>query len=179
MAIITEASVQQSTREIRTWTADFTDDIPTGGSITAGTAIHTPPSGGAASITMGTTAATVTATVGPLSVLGIHYLDIQATYSDAQKSEVRVAFTVNYQPATARVSMADLITVLRGLTNTTGNEYSIAGQPYWTDAQLQTVLDRHSTVVRHETLTPIPKVESGSIGYYEYQSSRRFFENNS
>lgn len=176
MATIREATVQQSTREIRRWTADFTDDLPTGGSITAGTAIHTPPSGTASTPTVTTDATTVTATLGPLSVVGIHYLDIQATYSNAELSEVRVEFTVNYPGEIARASMSDLVVNLRSLTNTGANDYTIAGNPYWTDKQLQTVLDRHVTPIRHEELSPIAQVGIGSIGYFDYQSSRRFFE---
>jgi hypothetical protein len=180
MATITEAVVQQSTREIRAWTADFTDDLPTGGSITAGTAIHTPPSGSAATVTSTFTNTTVTSTLGPLSVVGIHYLDIQATYSNNEKSEVRIEFTVNYPTEMARASMADLIVNLRSLTNAGALEYTVAGNPYWTDKQLQTVLDRHVTNIRDEVLRPIETIEAGgSTSYYDYQSSYRFLESTS
>jgi hypothetical protein len=177
MAIISESVVQQSTREIRRWTADFTDDLPTGGSITAGTAFHTPPSGTAGSVTVTYTNTTVTATLGPLSVVGIHYLDIQATCSNNEKSEVRIEFTVNYPTETARASMADLITNLRSLTNAGALEYTVAGNPFWTDKQLQTVLDRHVTYIRDEVLRPLETISAGgSTSYFDYQSSYRFLE---
>jgi hypothetical protein len=180
MAIISESVVQQSTREIRRWTADFTDDLPTGGSITAGTAFHTPPSGTAGSVTVTYTNTTVTATLGPLSVVGIHYLDIQATYSNNEKSEVRIDFPVNYLAETARSTMADLIVNLRSLTNAGANEYQVAGNPFWTDKQLQTVLDRHVTYIRDEILRPFDTLESGgSVSYYDYQSKYRFLESTS
>jgi len=179
MATIVEALVQQSTREIRRWTADFTDDLPTGGSITAGTCIHTPPSGTAFIGTTTFTDTTVTSMLGPLAVTGIHYVDIQATFSNGEKSEVRVEFPVNYPTETARASMADLVAILRGLTNTGAVDYKVGGLPYWSDKQLQTVLDRHMQTVRHEALTPIDQVGSATVNYYDYQSSRRFFESTS
>ncbi len=177
MATILEATITQSTRETRRWTAGFTDDIPTGGSITAGTAFHVPPSGAAAAITVTYTTTTVTAGLGPLAVTGVHYLDIQATYSNAETSVVRVEFAVNYPDTAARASMADLIVNLRSLTNAGANEYTVAGNPYWTDAQMQTVLDRHVYRVRHEDLTPHETAEAGgSTSYYDYQAAHRFFE---
>lgn len=176
MATITEGLVQQGTREIRLWTADFTDDLPTGGSITAGTCIHVPPSGTAFVGTTTYTNTTVTSMIGPIAVVGVHYLDIQATYSNAEKSEVRVAFTVNYPPAAARASMADLITNLRSLTAAGMTDYSVAGNPYWTDAQLQTVLDRHGRIVRHEELTSIAYTGVGTVAWFDYQSAKRFYE---
>jgi len=79
--------------------------------------------------------------------------------------------------ATARTSMADLISILRGLTNTGLTDYSVSGATYWTDAQLQTVMDRHVYPVRYEPMTPMPTIGlSGTAAYYDYQSPRRFFE---
>ena len=180
MATILEASITQSTRETRRWTAGFTDDIPTGGSVTSGTAFHIPPSGSAGSVTVTSTSTTVTASLGPVALVGIHYLDIQATYSNAETSVVRVEFAVNYPDTAARASMADLIVNLRSLTNAGANEYTVAGNPYWTDAQLQTVLDRHAIYINHEALYPRATYEAGgSVAYYDYQSLHRFFESTS
>ena len=169
MATILEATITQSTRETRRWTADFTDDIPTGGSITAGTAFHVPPSGATAAVTVTNTTTTVTAGLGPLTVTGIHYLAIQATYSNAETSVVRVTFAVNYPAIAARASMADLIVNLRSLTNAGANEYTVAGLPYWSDAQIQTVLDRHVSYINHEEIYPQETYETGgSVSYYDY-----------
>ncbi len=177
MATILEASITQSTRETRRWTADFTDDIPTGGSVTSGTAFHIPPSGSAGSVTVTSTSTTVTASLGPVALTGVHYLDIQATYSNAETSVVRVEFAVNYPTTSARASMADLILNLRALTSAGANEYTVAGLPYWSDAQLQTILDRHVYRIRHEELWPHETIETGgSTSYFDYQAAHRFFE---
>ena len=177
MAIIQNATIQQSTIEIRGWTVDFTDDLPTGVTVSAGSAVHTPPSGAAVTPTYGTSGTTVTATIGPLSVVGIHYLDVIATFSNSEKSAVRVVIPVNYPTAISRSTMADLVGELRTLTNADANEYTVAGVPFWTDKQLQTVLDRHVTYVKDYQLRPEETLESGgSVAYYDYQSPYRFFE---
>ncbi len=81
---------------------------------------------------------------------------------------------------TARTTMADLILTLRGLTSAGSAEYTVNGSAYWTDDQMEDVLDRHVTVIRHEALTPFPVVAAGgSIEYYDYQSRYRFFESTS
>lgn len=80
----------------------------------------------------------------------------------------------------ARTTMADLITNLRGLTSAGSAEYTVAGNSYWTDDQLQTVLDRHVITVRDEVLKPYDKIEAGgSVSYFDYQSSYRFLETTS
>jgi len=63
------------------------------------------------------------------------------------------------------------------LTASSANDYKVAGNPYWTDAQLQTVFDRHVTYIRSHKLEPTSVIEAGgSVSYYDYQSSYRFFE---
>ena len=161
MASIIEATVQQSTSEIRGWIVDFTDDLPIGGTITGGTATHIPPSGAASVPVVAAASPKVTATIGPLSVTGQHYLDIQATVSNGEKLEERIAFTVNYPTTTARAGMLPLIRKLRRLTNAGPVDYLVAGEPYWTDAQLQEVLDVHRTDVIHEELRPIVEYTGG------------------
>ena len=77
----------------------------------------------------------------------------------------------------ARTSMADLITAFRGMTSAGSAEYTVNTTTFWTDEQLQTVLDRHVTYIRDELLKPEHAIESGgSASYYDYQSSYRFFE---
>jgi hypothetical protein len=76
--------------------------------------------------------------------------------------------------------MADLLLTLRGLTAAGSAEYTVNGSAYWTDAQLQDVLDRHVVVVRHEEMYPHGHVDSGgAVSYYEYQSRYRFLETTS
>ena len=176
MAIFPVSAVQK-TNEIVTYTIDFTADIPTGGSVTAATAVHTPPSGSGTAIVCTVSSPYVYVTVPALTTVGIHYVDISGTMSDADTPAVRLVVEVVYPTATARASMADLIVQVRSLTATTPNDYAVAGNPYWTDAQIQTVLDRHVTYVRNELIQTYPVVEAGgSTAYYEYQSRYRFFE---
>lgn len=176
MATIVEATVQQSTGEIRRWEADFTDDLPTGGSITAGTATHTPPSGSAATPTVTFSGNIVTAVIGPLAVTGIHYLDIQATFSDSEKSEIRTAFTVNYPTTTARAGMASLIAKLRSYTDAGANDYLVGGVPYWSDAQLQDVLDEYRKDIYHDEIGAILEYSGGVPIYQQYHTEYRDLE---
>ena len=77
----------------------------------------------------------------------------------------------------ARTTMSALITELRGMTNAGSADYSVASVAYWTDDQLQTVLDRHKMDVRDEPLRAYPvTVSGGSVAYYDYQSGYQNFE---
>jgi hypothetical protein len=177
MATFREATIQQSTGEIRKWTADFTDDLPTGVIVTGGTATHIPPSGSASTVTVTVGSPYVYAQLGPLALTGIHYVDILATFSDGEKSNLQIGFAVNYADTAARASMANLVSTLRGLTNTGFNDYVIAGQAYWTDKHLQSVLDRYKTDIREAGLTPCPmRNTGGSIDYKEYQTHAHWLE---
>lgn len=162
MATIQEATIQQSTGEIRQWAVDFTDDLPTGVTVSAGTAIHTPPSGSASTPTISASTIAVTATIGTLAVTGIHYLDIQATFSNGEKSEVRIPFTVNYPAVTAREGMLPLVRSLRAFTAAGPNDYLIAGEPYWSDAQLQEILDNNREEIIHEELDSVVEYTGGA-----------------
>lgn len=171
------ASSIQSTLEIATYTIDYSADIPTGGSIVSGTATHTPSSGTAVTVSCSVSTPYVYATVPAGLAVGIHYIDIKAVVSDADSPVVRLTIEVVYPAAVSRESMAGLITLLRSLTASTPNDYVVAGNPYWTDAQLQAVLDRHVYYVRSESLTPYEVIEAGgSVNCYDYQSKHRFFE---
>lgn len=174
MATFTEATIQQGSYEIRKWTADFTADIPTGGTVTAGEAYHIPPYGSAATPSVTFTDTTVTAQLSSLSIQGTHYLDIVATYSNGEKSQIRIGFTVGYPSTAARQTMSELIAELRGMTEAGINDYSIAGVNYWNDAQLQKVLDKHRDDFIYEALEPEPVVGVGGTSlYYTYELHNR------
>ena len=77
----------------------------------------------------------------------------------------------------ARASMASLISALRGMTNTSSGDYLIGNTTFWTDQQLQDVLDRRRYEVREEVLQPFGNLQSdGSTSYFDYQSEFRWFE---
>ena len=155
----------QSTSEIKTYTIDYTNDLPTGGTVTAGTATHVPPSGSASSVSVTVESPYVYATLPAQSVTGVHYLDVLATFSDGDKSAVRVPIAVVYPSTPARSGMADVIGDLRAMTDASAEDYSVAGVPFWSDAQLQRVLDRHRTDLKW---VEMEAQEEGSGEYLEY-----------
>ena len=99
MAITRTANIQQSKSEIRQWDFDFTDDLSTGVTVSSATATHTPPSGTAGTIVVGSIAnniVPVKLTLNSTLVTGLHYLSCLATYSNGEKSEIRLAFQVDF-----------------------------------------------------------------------------------
>jgi hypothetical protein len=166
----------QSTGETRTHFVDFTDDLPSGVTVASAAAVHTPPSGAAATPTVGTiTGATVPVTSGPLAVIGRHVLTVTATLSDGETSVVRLIIPVEWE--VARAGMADLIGDLRGLTDAGSNDYTVAGRPYWTDAQLQRVLDRYGQDVYRAPLVPMQTYAgAGTVEYRHYYAGEENLE---
>src|SRR5512146_199732 len=164
MATFSTANIQ-STAEIRTYTVDFTNDLPSGGTVAGGTATHTPPSGAATIPVTSVVSPYVYVAVGPLTQLGVHYVDVLATFSNNDKSAVRIPLNVVYPTPTARTGMVDLITELRGLTDAGVNDYSIAGIPYWSDAQMQTILDKRRTDLKWVELEAWEEADGSYLTY--------------
>lgn len=173
MATIREATISQSSNEsVRIWTADFTDDLPTGGSVTAGTAIHVPPGGGGTiTPTISIASPLVSATLsGSITDYGIHYIDVIATFSNSEKSEVRIAFPVVYDATQARSGMTSIIRRLRGMAAAGAVDYEIAGVPYWSDAQLQELLDYNRVDFYEMEMQSVPKTVSSEMVYLRYDA---------
>lgn len=172
-------NLQQATNEIHTYTVDYTNDLPAGGSVTAGTATHIPPGGGAGSA-VGVTLSSpyVFATLPAQALTGIHYLDILATFSNADKSSVRIPITVVYPAQNARAGMASIVSELRGLAEVGPADYEVGGIHFWDDAQLQDILDLHRRDIVFEELRQYPTMSSagGTLLYKDYRSSSRFLE---
>jgi hypothetical protein len=82
---------------------------------------------------------------------------------------------------TIRNTMLDLIRTLRGMTNAGKEDYVLAGTLYyWSDEQLQNVLDRYRLDIVREPLSIIPTmVAGGTIQYLNYQSEYINFESTS
>lgn len=77
----------------------------------------------------------------------------------------------------ARAGMTALLTEFRGLAEAGTAEYSVAGTSYWTDDQLQDVLDIHRKDVIFEPLQMYPtQIAGGSISYQDYRSSYGYYE---
>jgi hypothetical protein len=66
----------------------------------------------------------------------------------------------------ARSGMADIIAELRMLSSAGTADYSLAGADFWSDSQLQDILDRNAWVMDAEPMTAAPAYIDG--GYYEY-----------
>lgn len=179
MATIQEATIKQTGHEIRQWTADFTNDLPSGGTVLSGTAYHIPPGGGGTLIPSITTSSPyVSAQLTQPSTTGVHYLDIVATYSNNETSEVRITFTVGYDSTQARAGMANIIRRFRAMTNAGAADYEIAGVPYWSDAQLQEVLDQYRVDFYDELLESVPQVQAGNtVKYFRYNAPYSNLEN--
>ena len=72
---------------------------------------------------------------------------------------------------TARVGCANLITRMRGLTNSGTADYTVNAASYWTDAQVQDVLDRNRVELYRDPLQMIQQYDGGSVVYLKYQSA--------
>lgn len=70
----------------------------------------------------------------------------------------------------ARTGMVDLITRLRGLTQTGMSDYTVAGVTWWNDNQLQEYLDKHRKDVYNAQLTPLEEYQGGTPVYLNYYS---------
>lgn len=68
-----------------------------------------------------------------------------------------------------RDGMVDLIVELRRLTNANVDDTQILDETYWTDEQLQDILDSNSTEYHHVPLKPAVKVALNNVlEYYDY-----------
>lgn len=80
----------------------------------------------------------------------------------------------------ARAGMANLILEIRKLCNVGTADFSVAGTNYFSDDQIQALLDNYRATWKRVHLEPIPDPLSGSYDYFEYQipASLRWFEEN-
>ena len=77
----------------------------------------------------------------------------------------------------ARTGMSDILTELRILSEAGTADYSLAGDTYWSDNQLQNILDQYRTDVVYEQLTSYPvTVAGGSLSWLDYRSSYDWLE---
>ena len=166
----------QSTTEVRTHYIDFTADLPTGVTVSNGTAVHTPPSGSAGTPTVGAvlTGDILPVTVGPLSVTGRHIVTVTATLSDTQKTVVRLIIPVVWD--TARSGMHDLLAELRSLGNVGSNDFLVDGVPQFTDGRLEDVLDLYRKDHYRVEMEPVESYSGGTVVYKDYYSGAQYIE---
>ena len=76
----------------------------------------------------------------------------------------------------ARAGMADLIAELRGLGNASTNDFEIAGVTYWTDDQLEAVLDGTRVDFVRVALAPETDYSGTTAVYTRYRIPYRWVE---
>ena len=76
----------------------------------------------------------------------------------------------------ARTGMATLISTVRDFAVSGTADYTLGTTVYWSDEQLQTVLDRHKLAVVREELVPIDSYNAGTVEYLEYRSAYGNYE---
>ena len=80
----------------------------------------------------------------------------------------------------ARTTMAELIDVLRGMTQAGTADYTLGTATYWDADQMQRVLDRYRLEVLREQLAPTEYYAAGgTIQYYDYYSQWGNYEQTS
>lgn len=68
----------------------------------------------------------------------------------------------------ARTGMASLILELRGLTDAEAGQTIVDGIPYWSDDQLQDILDNNSSAIDDVLLVRVPVKVNGTLVYTRY-----------
>lgn len=169
----------QKTTETRTYTVDFTNDLPSGGTVTAGTSTHIPPSGTAGTITVSVSSpyAYVTVPAAAMAVTGIHYVDVLGTFSNADTSAVRIQINSVYKTETCRAGMVDIVSEVRALAAVGPADYTIAGNPYWTDAQVEAELDKHYEYIVNSPMEVVATYgTTGTWTYFDYYVGAEWIE---
>lgn len=78
---------------------------------------------------------------------------------------------------TARVGMSTLVSTIRGFCNLGTDDYTLGTSTYWSDENVEIVLDRHrTTVVREELAEVVDHTGGGTIEYKEFRSHFGNFE---
>ena len=78
---------------------------------------------------------------------------------------------------TARTTMANLITELRGMTEAGTADYTISASLYWSDDQIQDILDIHRDDIRFQQLQALPNTTTGgTLLYYDYKAQAGYLE---
>jgi hypothetical protein len=76
----------------------------------------------------------------------------------------------------ARAGMTSLLEELRNLTESTDNDYTVGTTTYWSDDQLQNVLDKHRTDLNRESLRPEVEYDGGTSIWKDYYAPRGHLE---
>ena len=122
-------------------------------------------SGGTAGGTISGSTITLPHVTGLVS--GVRYR-LFAKFSSSD-GEIREPWTWLYgqdlSSGACRAGMKYVVSRLRQMTNADVHELAIAGQVYWSDSDIQDVLDRYSTRVIEKELEFVPQYEDGTVIY--------------
>jgi hypothetical protein len=77
---------------------------------------------------------------------------------------------------TARTGMADIISEVRTLTQTGAADYTLGTVTYWTDEQLQNILDRHALEYDAVPMLMVPTRMQGGFSYTDYYIGKGWIE---
>ena len=69
---------------------------------------------------------------------------------------------------TVRTTMAELIVDLRAMTDAGTSDYTVGGVTFWSDQQLQDVLDGRRAAVRFIQMSAQPDYANGAFSYTDY-----------
>lgn len=78
----------------------------------------------------------------------------------------------------ARTGMANLILRLRSMTKTAAADYTVNSVAYWTDDQLEDVLDECVTRIEQKELTAIAEYAAGETVFLDYPIGYKDLEEN-
>lgn len=76
----------------------------------------------------------------------------------------------------ARAGMVDILSELRNLTEASTSDYSLGAVTYWSDLQLQDILDRHAYKLDYELMLMVPTRKAGGYSYTDYYVGRKWLE---
>lgn len=76
----------------------------------------------------------------------------------------------------ARVGMVDILNELRTLTESSTSDYSLGAVTYWSDVQLQSILDRNAWQMDAEPMSVVPAYISGGYEYKNFYVGRGWLE---
>ena len=68
-----------------------------------------------------------------------------------------------------RSTLSNLIMTLRGMAHVSDSDYSINAVDYWSDQQLQDILDRNRLDLWRYPLTKIPRASANLVQYFDHQ----------
>ena len=69
---------------------------------------------------------------------------------------------------TVRAGMSDIIAQLRGMTNAGTSDYTINSVAYWSDQQLQDILDKHRFDGYSQEVVPVMEMSTGELSTTRY-----------